>query len=58
MDSNSFSKFYLIYWRDVNSGLRSVKEAQDFWWSRIPNDTRGILSDSGKSDWIALTSHS
>jgi len=40
MASYSFSKFYLIYCRDVNSGLRSGKESEDFWWSRIPNDTR------------------
>jgi len=25
MDSNSFSKFYLIYCRDANSGLQSGK---------------------------------
>jgi len=41
MDSNSFRKFYLIYCRDANSGLRSAKESEAFWWSRIPNDTRG-----------------
>jgi len=41
MDSNSFRKFYLIYCRDADSGLRSRKESEAFWWSRIPNDTRG-----------------
>jgi len=41
MDSNSFSKFYLIDNRDANSGLRSGKESDAFCWSRIPNDTRG-----------------
>jgi len=41
MDSNRFSKFYLIYCRDTNSGLRSAKELEFFWWSRIPNNTSG-----------------
>jgi len=40
MNSDSFSKFYVIYCRDANSGLRSGKEAEAFWWSRIPNDSR------------------
>jgi len=40
MDSNSFSKFYLIYCRDANSELRSGKGSEAFWWSRIPNATR------------------
>jgi len=31
----------LIYCRDANSGLRSGKQSEAFWWSRIPNDTRG-----------------
>jgi len=31
----------LVYCRDANSGLRSGKESEAFWWSRIPNDTRG-----------------
>jgi len=41
MNYNTFSKFYLIYYRDANSGLRSGKASEAFWWSRIPNDTRG-----------------
>jgi len=31
----------LIYCRDTNSGLRSAKALEAFWWSRIANDTRG-----------------
>jgi len=27
----------LIYCRDANSGLRSGKESEAFWWSWIPN---------------------
>jgi len=26
---------------DANSGLRSAKESEAFWWSRILNDTSG-----------------
>jgi len=61
MDSNSFCKFYLIYCRDANSGLRSGKESEAFWWSRIPNDTRvgvGYFDRLRKSKWITFTSHS
>jgi len=45
MDSNSFWKFYLINCRDANSGLRSGKESESFWWSRIPNGTRKVQLD-------------
>ena len=41
MDSNSFSKCYLIYYHDANSGLGSGKALEACWWSWIPNDTRG-----------------
>jgi len=41
-DSNSFWKFYVICCCDANSGLRSGKESEAFWWSWIPNDTRGL----------------
>jgi len=43
MDSNTFSKFYLIYYRDAHSGWPSGKASEAFWWSRIPNDTRGRI---------------
>jgi len=43
IDSNSFWKFYLIYCRDANLGLRSAKESEAFGWSRILNDTRGRI---------------
>jgi len=47
----------LIYCRDADSGLRSGKESEAFWWSRIPNDTRGRVGYSvrlrlRKSNWI------
>jgi len=51
----------LIYCRDANSGLRSDKESEGFWWSRIPTTLGvgvGFFVRLRQSNWITFTSHS
>jgi len=58
MDSNSFWKFYLIYCRNANSGLRSRRRFGGVGFLTTLGVGVGFFVRFRKSNWITFTAHS